>query len=536
MVSPFVRTPKQGAGVGSYKAAATTGVGELLCSLWAIVGIGLSFAGERPWVTPLLLIYASGFAWVAILQMKFYFQVCANERQSVKESAPWTMVALVMCGLFALACYINLADLGYWRQHPVEAAWSGLGAGIAYLIACLLVLKPKLGRWHLAAIIGFALAFRVAAFGIPVSDDLNRYIVEGKQMAYGHNPYIHAPADEVTRQLLNPEVLDERILAGVNHPEWTAIYPPVTLYFEMLVSHIDSRLIAMNVAFVICELLALAFIAAILLRLSLPLHYIALAAWNPLGPIWFAGEGHNDSLMALLIAFAIWLGIRGRERGRVVAMSLAALAKPFAVWMLLPSIDRLEWKWLAVPPLIALLCYLPFIQAGTGVLSSFGRFGGELHFHGVLYPLYQLLLSFVLPQAILGTGVVLALVATLIYGSVIIFKRSNDEAGHVGLTGNLLLLLLICLPTMHPWYAIPLVCLLPIYRRSIAAFVWTAMMPVYWLHGIAMQKVDMWTEDPWVTTLAHTPMLLLIIWEIAGRPGLPHRFTAKKSPELVLQP
>lgn len=67
IVSPFVRTPKNGASAGSYRATAASGSAELLCSTWAALGIVATVAHGRWWVAPLLLIYSSGFLTVGLL-------------------------------------------------------------------------------------------------------------------------------------------------------------------------------------------------------------------------------------------------------------------------------------------------------------------------------------------------------------------------------------------------------------------------------------------------------------------------------------
>lgn len=65
--SAFVRTPKAGAsGTGSYRAKAHSGIPEAFCAIWAIVGMTVGFIGAHTWITPLLAIYLSGFAWMSI--------------------------------------------------------------------------------------------------------------------------------------------------------------------------------------------------------------------------------------------------------------------------------------------------------------------------------------------------------------------------------------------------------------------------------------------------------------------------------------
>ncbi len=64
--SAFVRTPKQGAGAGSYRAALAEGVPVegLLCA-WHLVGIGGAVALEHYGSVPFLALFAGGFGWVA---------------------------------------------------------------------------------------------------------------------------------------------------------------------------------------------------------------------------------------------------------------------------------------------------------------------------------------------------------------------------------------------------------------------------------------------------------------------------------------
>jgi len=81
---------------------------------------------------------------------------------------------------------------------------------------------------------------------------------------------------------------------------------------------------------------------------------------------------------------------------------------------------------------------------------------------------------------------------------------------------RLFAVLLICLPTLHPWYLAPLVMLLP-FVRSWALVAWTAMAPLYWLHGLALAS-GVWHEVAWVTLLAHGPALAWLGWEVVSGP------------------
>jgi uncharacterized protein YhhL (DUF1145 family) len=80
---------------------------------------------------------------------------------------------------------------------------------------------------------------------------------------------------------------------------------------------------------------------------------------------------------------------------------------------------------------------------------------------------------------------------------------------------RILCVLLLCLPTLHPWYFMPLVVLLP-FARSWAVAVWTASVGVYWLHGLQILALGTWIETLWVTALAHLPAVFLVLIEAFG--------------------
>lgn len=78
---------------------------------------------------------------------------------------------------------------------------------------------------------------------------------------------------------------------------------------------------------------------------------------------------------------------------------------------------------------------------------------------------------------------------------------------------QLFAVLLVCLPTLHPWYLAPLALLLP-FTRTWALVVWTAFTPVYWLHGLGMSPDVPWAELGWVTALAHAPAAVVLLFEV----------------------
>ncbi|MHC5066999.1 MAG: glycosyltransferase [Planctomycetota bacterium] len=514
VVSPFVRTPKQGSGSGSYRAQGRSGLLELLAASWAMIGIGLAINGGRPWVVPLLVLYASGFAWAgARFAGPWLRERWRSGRSGDQRSLSASLSALA---LVSIAGYVLLATSGaQWQERPLLFAGIGLGIGGCYLIACLLVRRHRGGSRALLILALGAVAMRLACLGLPPSDDCNRYVVEGRQMAYGVNPYAVAPAAAETKALLD-ERLDPAILNAVNHPTWSAIYPPLTLTTHLLISHADARPATMRLFYAGCELATMALILLLLVRLGLPPTAAVLALWNPVGPLWAAGAGHNDALMALVLVAGVVFAAGGQRQRSVITMSLAALCKPFAALALLPVLRGASWRLWLLPPCLAMLAYLPFADAGWGLFSSLGRFGGEMHFHGALESLLRPLWSSMLPFETVRSATVASLSLILVASSVVILKPAiTDSRDLVRRCGRLLFALLLCLPTLHPWYFLPLVALLPFMHRSPAAILWTAAAPAYWLHALAMSdQGGSWQEDSTITLLANAPAFLAVAWHL----------------------
>jgi hypothetical protein len=93
--------------------------------------------------------------------------------------------------------------------------------------------------------------------------------------------------------------------------------------------------------------------------------------WNPLAVWHVAGNGHNDALMAALLALAAWLLVRERLGPALLALTASALVK-FATLLVLPLVLVWWWRrrqalplrrllpWIAGSAALAILAYAPY--------------------------------------------------------------------------------------------------------------------------------------------------------------------------------
>ncbi len=276
-----------------------------------------------------------------------------------------TVVAFFAVGV-ALLCFTAagpwiIRSYGYGVFIPLLAA-SGL---LALAAAMLAPAVPA--RCGLIAIIGLGLLMRLAlVFEEPLlSTDIYRYVWDGRVQAAGFNPYLHVPADPALAALR-----DGAIFPRINRADYAVtIYPPVAQAFFLTVTRIAETLGVMRIALVGCEIVIVALIVDLLRRLDLPVTAVVAYAWHPLAVWEVANNGHVDALMLAFMILGVWLLVRARPAAGIVAVALAALVKPYAL-IVSPAFWR-PWDWRVPLAAIAtiILCYLPYLGAGRGVLG-----------------------------------------------------------------------------------------------------------------------------------------------------------------------
>src|SRR5262249_42588781 len=212
---------------------------------------------------------------------------------------------LALCGALLSACVAFWAFRGDQTGH-VEAHLLVYAVGFAAFLAALQAsrgLSPR-GR---AAALGVAAAWRLLLVAAPplLSDDVNRYVWEGRIQRHGGNPYAWSdrPAAEKWRPLR--EEPEPGVWAGINHKDYAAVYPPLWQLAAGAVVAVRDSVTAMKAFVVACELGTWALLSALLRRRGLPPERLLILAWSPLALVEIAGSGHNDALGILLLVASL---------------------------------------------------------------------------------------------------------------------------------------------------------------------------------------------------------------------------------------
>jgi len=144
------------------------------------------------------------------------------------KMSPASRFRYALFGLTALALLV-LCGLGGMFGHIGEHAFRFiLLFSATWIVAlALLVLIPRdLSRSRRGLLVfALALACRLLLLPHPPSDDVNRYLWEGRVVREAMNPYVYEP----TSPALQDPAKDDPYHAGINHPHLPAAYPPLML-------------------------------------------------------------------------------------------------------------------------------------------------------------------------------------------------------------------------------------------------------------------------------------------------------------------
>jgi hypothetical protein len=443
-----------------------------------------------------------------------------------------------------------------------------LSYAVCFLFYAATLFGVRAEKTDVALLVGVAFAVRfVVAFAEPIlSDDIFRYVWEGRVTMAGFNPFALAPnAPELAA------LRDEVIWPRVNHPEVPTIYPPLAQYFFAAVAVVDGGTTTMRLGFVAVEALGLLAIW----RLAPPRFrtpfVVALYLLNPLVVLEVAWSGHLDVLAWIPLTLALLLLATRRDSWRTgaaagVFLGLSIAAKFLGV-LLLPYLAlrrttdrgaalRSRATMLAVAASIVGVSYVGFADAGGKLFSGFGTYAASWRSNDGLFRGYERLShdtiqgdvdgkkifgfpqyddlamewgftkewkGYVLPNTSFATDQISQTVAkgigALVGGLVLLFciMAVRDP-----LLGTLILLgtLYFIAPTVHPWYVAWLVPVAAL-RRDAWPIVFSGAVLIAYAAWVSSSAGGEWAIPWWAVAFEYAAVFGVAVWEVErlSRPG-----------------
>jgi hypothetical protein len=302
------------------------------------------------------------------------------------------LALVALAGLILLVVWPSL-NPAHVRPLPVIAlAW------IAFLTAAWL-LRTVPRRTSVVLILLGGIAIQLAALSAPPreSDDLYRYIWDGRVQAAGIDPYAYVPAarqltglrDELlwhrgADHCLSPSFVTEHaaadLVAGctaINRPSVPTIYPPVAEAYFLAVHYEPSGSSSTKPIQATTALVAVLTTVLLLFglgRLGRDVRMAALWSWCPTVALEAGNSAHVDVVAVGITAAALLVLATARTRRRTVLggvlLGLAIATKVTPV-LTAPAVLRRRWMTVVISAVSAFaVVYVPHVLAvGTKVIG-----------------------------------------------------------------------------------------------------------------------------------------------------------------------
>ena len=343
-------------------------------------------------------------------------------------------------GLASIAVY---AATAVFVTGPGHTAWWLGGYGLAWAFYLVLLLRDRqrdfvASPWLLLA---WAILARLVLTGgeVWLSDDLWRYLLDGRVFLDGTNPFRFAPEDPFIQERFAD------LAARVNHPGVTTIYPP-TVQLMGLVAAIGGLMdTGWRVMISVLDVGAMVVVARLFGGSDRGWRAAAVYGLCPLAIFESGANGHLEAVAALPLLFAVReMDCRHAWRAGI-ALGVAILVKYYAL-LLLPLWIRREGfrRMSTVAVAISALAVLPFTFGGVDVFAGLKTYLSHWSFNS---PMFTLLSALPIVDSFLrAVPFAVAGIAALVAG-----LRREDP---VAVIPMLLFGFLVIGPTLHPWYAL----------------------------------------------------------------------------------
>ncbi|MDX1667040.1 MAG: hypothetical protein R3350_07420 [Saprospiraceae bacterium] len=424
----------------------------------------------------------------------------------------------------ALLFLVLTTSLGYLPDQGDFALIISLYAGMFGLYLLVYFRSEKTGNIRL--FLSLAVLARLSLlFAIPqLSDDLYRFVWDGRLMAQGINPFDHLPAYFLSEENAVPG-LDRRLFEQLNSPEYFTIYPPVAQFTFALAAWLFPQsllgaVVVMRLFLVACEIGSIYLLLKLLRQFGMEKRRSLLYALNPLIIIEITGNLHYEGAMIFFLLLGWWLLQRSKWIPAAPAMALSVASKlltllfmPFLILRL--GLDR-ALKFFLLMGIALILLFLPLYDRAfiVNFQTSLELYFQKFEFNASIYYLlrewgYQQL-GYNLIDVI---GPILAWATFfLIFAAALMERRANWKDLATKMLFAIVVYLMLA-TTVHPWYlSMPVaLCLFTRYRFPI---VWSALIFLTYIN----YSYPEYYENLWIVAIEYAIVGSWMLWEVMAGP------------------
>jgi alpha-1,6-mannosyltransferase len=302
-------------------------------------------------------------------------------------------------GLLTLIPYVAAYRLADLRRSTIGFEIIFFAAFALYAGVTVLALRSLRSETFSKRALAAAFALAAIMQGVLIltpptlSDDMYRYVWDGRVQAQGISPYRYPPDAPELKDLR-----DQGVWQSVNRKSAVTVYPPAAeLVYAALWRIWPDNVRWFQAAMAAGGLAAGVLLVGLLRAAALSPARVLIYLWSPLLAFETAHSAHVDGLVLPLLVGAWWARLRERDGLVGILLGLATAVKIYPI-ILLPALwrprhPRGRWRLPLAFALTVTACYLPYVVAsGPQVLGYLPHYFGErfnMGLAGLLIPIFM---------------------------------------------------------------------------------------------------------------------------------------------------
>ncbi len=344
-----------------------------------------------------------------------------------------------------------------------------------------------------------------------LSDDVYRYVWEGKLIVHGYNPFTTTPTS-----MAQSGMVDSTLYPHINHPGVPAISPPLSQYLFAVAYLIDNN--------TICGFKTLSFLFELftLLAIILLLKYenkkrpvfgwqLLVYMFSPLVLIEFLISSHLDILAMPFFVISLYFLRKHNAVITGITLGLASTIIPFGFFFLPVLLfhfvkrDRVRFALSFVAAVIVL--YIPFLScSGDDVFRSFFISLSDWHFNGSLFQLLEYITGEQVAYFITG-GIFLAVI---VMASLLLRTRIPNPIERMFIVLGAYFILS---PSVFPWYLIWTIPFL-VLRMHLPFLILTGTVFLSYYGLMSYYKDGTWLHNGVLAAAVYVPFYTLLGYQL----------------------
>lgn len=276
--------------------------------------------------------------------------------------------------------------------------------GISFASLWLAERQLRSGGLGLTPLLVVAALLRLTLLPLPptLSNDVLRYVWDGRVVVAGSNPYLHAPNSAEL------EPLRDELWEQMDHREVPTVYPPFAMALFTVAAALPCSSVwqVFSLKFLLCiaDLFTCAGLVYLARRLRLRESCVLWYAWNPLVVLEVAGMGHVDALgVAAVVAAVVFLPKRIWLAALAATASIQTKLVPLLLAPMWGRQSQRPMLFLAFLTVLSVMVTAPILWLTGGIPPGLVAYGVSWEFNGPLFePLWRILQFLETPDRVEG--------------------------------------------------------------------------------------------------------------------------------------